>query len=1031
MHVTFISQCKKKAIPKTLAVLDRYAIRSGRRTWTTPITKEALSAIHAALKQKATRQTAVACFINKGNRAMKLLWIVGNKNAFGSRGEVPIATRTGTIVVENKWLHEAVMLADTAGLTHDLGKMSLAFSSKISPSCKIQNSADPIRHELISAFIVKNMLGGQPWADAWPKDLLEPSSGIVKRKGRKDSGLLLNEVQSPQEALLFLIATHHHLFDKGSANRHVRPINGKTNAQPEKDTVRDDQSIQKITEYALANFQRKFEKSERCKDKWIGITMFARAALILADQKGSSDCNNPLGAGINTEFYANTTKVAGVSVYNQTLKYHLAKISSEAKRIASGMTRSPIAPISEKTRNKLLEKAKKPFDWQNTAAKALKPGRPTLLLNVAATGAGKTIMNMRAAAILAGDAPIAITTALGLRTLTLQTGDSYKKDLSMSDDEVTTIIGCLATRKLHEYEQDDENAVAPTNADERDEDEEDLLIESSGDSAREIPLYLQGFKKAESYAQILTSPVLVSTIDYVIAAGEPTRGSTHGLAMLRLMHSDLIIDEIDGFEPKSLAAILRIVKVSAMFGRNVIAASGTLPVVVAEYLLKAYEAGHKTYAAMNEIDPSFSAIVIDDSVPPMSMDTPDVAAFGMAYQAHLGLLQSALIKKPVTKRAVLFDTPKTETGINTAIQQAADDMHQSHSWVSSGGKRISIGLIRIANIKQAISVARNLSKQQGVHVVCYHSRHFMVQRYHIEQKLDQMLRRKDDSSIRGNKWMMRFEAIPEIAEILSSAKHDVKIIVVATPVEEVGRDHDFDWAIIEPSSTQSIVQTAGRVNRHRRIEITQPNVGILRYNFKSCIDKNDAFCRPGYEVNGSHKLANSEPHDVSRMIDFKLLDARLDSSLRFDETSHCFSRLDSYAIKSLLIKHADFFIDGTVGWMSSNEYREAALRDNNEMLEFYIQKSSIAATDSPPDFYERRVNRYGFVEDIPSNSVWDWQFYDSDRMLFGMSVDKMIEITNRTKIDPKMGLAVKCYEITQQAALNGKTHIMTKFGGIT
>lgn len=43
-------------------------------------------------------------------------------------------------------------------------------------------------------------------------------------------------------------------------------------------------------------------------------------------------------------------------------------------------------------------------------------------------------------------------------------------------------------------------------------------------------------------------------------------------------------------------------------------------------------------------------------------------------------------------------------------------------------------------------------------------------------------------------------------------------IVVATPLEEAGRDHDFDWAVIDPSSAQSIVQTSGRVNRHRLVE---------------------------------------------------------------------------------------------------------------------------------------------------------------------------------------------------------------------
>lgn len=69
-------------------------------------------------------------------------------------------------------------------------------------------------------------------------------------------------------------------------------------------------------------------------------------------------------------------------------------------------------------------------------------------------------------------------------------------------------------------------------------------------------------------------------------------------------------------------------------------------------------------------------------------------------------------------------------------------------------------------------------------------------------------------------------------------------IVVATPVEEVGRDHDFDWAVLEPSSAQSLVQAAGRVNRHRflRLEGTY-NIAILQYNLRHC--ENCGKGRPG------------------------------------------------------------------------------------------------------------------------------------------------------------------------------------------
>lgn len=44
----------------------------------------------------------------------------------------------------------------------------------------------------------------------------------------------------------------------------------------------------------------------------------------------------------------------------------------------------------------------------------------------------------------------------------------------------------------------------------------------------------------------------------------------------------------------------------------------------------------------------------------------------------------------------------------------------------------------------------------------------------------------------------------EIRAFLDEAVHeerpDVPFIVVATPVEEVGRDHDFDWAVLDVSS---------------------------------------------------------------------------------------------------------------------------------------------------------------------------------------------------------------------------------------
>lgn len=1022
MHITLISQCEKKALIKTRAILDRYAIRTGRRTWTTSITKEALMEIHSALTRKATRQTAVACFVNRGSRAMRLLWTVGNKRAFGSHGEVPIATRVGTIRPERVWLTDALHLAQTAGLLHDLGKMSVDFSSKISPSCTDKNRSDPIRHEILSSFIVKSLLDGESWDAAWPSRDFTSSEVMVNAYGTVKEPKLLREVDSVQNALLFLIATHHHLFTNSTSERHVRPANGKTFANAKKDPLRNETPIMRIAESSISSFLTKFSDEQANKTKWAGLALYARAALILADQKGSSDCSNPKGAEDDHEFYANTTKnSSGKSAYNQTLSRHLSMIGAEAKKMVLGMAQSPITPLSANTKEGLLRHSAEEYKWQNLAAKALTPGRPSLVLNVAATGAGKTRMNLRAAAVLSADAPFAVTTALGLRTLTLQTGDSYKQDMGIKGDEIAVIIGCTATRKLHEYERDDEASVA--NPEGSPDDEEDLIVTAYGGKTHDLPPYLQGFKKAQDYAPVLTAPVLVSTIDYVVAAGDLTKKAGHGLALLRLMHSDLIIDEIDGFEPKGLAAILRIVKISAMFGRSVIASSGTLPVVVARYLLMAYEAGHKVYAEMNEVAASFGAIIIDDSIPPLPLITPDAEQFAKAYQEHLERLQMALADKPITKKATLIDSARSQGEIDMVIADTVSEMHRRHAWTSSFGKKVSIGLIRIANIKNAIRVARDLSKCDSTHVVCYHARHFMIQRAHIERKLDRLLSRKKDNGVGGNEWMRVFEADSDIARILKASTGDVKIIVVATPVEEVGRDHDFDWAIIEPSSTQSIVQTAGRVNRHRKGVVSCPNVGILRFNFRACDGQEDAFCRPGYENRGSHRFPDKEhkgeEHDVSRLIDFSLIGDKLDSSLRFDEKAHPFSRLDSKGIEDQLKAHADFFINWDARWMSSQAYFKAALREKGQnTVELYVQKDSHSATDAPPDLFERDVESNGSRK---ISSLMEWQVPPLSRMLFGLSLEEMVDMGRETGIGEQVGLTIHCHE-------NCYKYIFSSFG---
>lgn len=90
MIVTFISQCEKKALPRTRRVLDAFADRIGDNTWQTVITEDGLLAIKRLLLKTASKNTAVSCHRIATRRRTELVWIVGNRNKFSAGGIVPV-----------------------------------------------------------------------------------------------------------------------------------------------------------------------------------------------------------------------------------------------------------------------------------------------------------------------------------------------------------------------------------------------------------------------------------------------------------------------------------------------------------------------------------------------------------------------------------------------------------------------------------------------------------------------------------------------------------------------------------------------------------------------------------------------------------------------------------------------------------------------------------------------------------------------------------------------------------------------------
>jgi CRISPR-associated endonuclease/helicase Cas3 len=110
-------------------------------------------------------------------------------------------------------------------------------------------------------------------------------------------------------------------------------------------------------------------------------------------------------------------------------------------------------------------------------------------------------------------------------------------------------------------------------------------------------------------------------------------------------------------------------------------------------------------------------------------------------------------------------------------------------------------------------------------LVCLHSQMPRLHRAYIETCLKRSLTRKGANPEAGVQSLCHAEEV--FAKASGMGVREIEIIVVTSPVIETGNDLDFDYAILDPISTRSIIQTAGRVRRHRKAEGDHPNIFIL------------------------------------------------------------------------------------------------------------------------------------------------------------------------------------------------------------
>ena len=459
-------------------------------------------------------------------------------------------------------------------------------------------------------------------------------------------------------------------------------------------------------------------------------------------------------------------------------------------------------------------------------------------------------------------------------------------------------------------------------------------------------------KLAEKHKAFLYKPVLACTIDHVIAATETLRGGKYILPCLRLLSSDLVIDEVDDFDGTDLIAIGRLIHLAGMLGRKVMISSATIPPNLAEGFFNAYQEGWKLHCHFMNAHAVVACAWVDEfSTQVERLDNSDSEKRCQDYQnAHRQFIvkRVAKLQKQIVKRKAKIircdellahknDPPNQRQQYFDKIKQTVIELHTHHHTVDAKtGKRVSFGVVRMANSPPCVALTQYLLEADwpdGIapRIMAYHSRQVLLLRSEQEKHLETILQRKEKAGEVPNAFKDKI-----IRQHLDHTQaSDVLFILVATPVEEVGRDHDFDWAIIEPSSFRSIIQLAGRVLRHRSIgsDIEHPNIAVMQYNLRFLRQgTGPAFFRPGYEKNS--KTLKLTSHNISELIDEAALNQAVNAIPRIQhaeplQPTQRLADLEHEAIHESLTNYQQQGPKALQAWFSENWWLTAVPQQIN------------------------------------------------------------------------------------------------------
>jgi CRISPR-associated endonuclease/helicase Cas3 len=940
-EIIAVCRSEKLARDRVARVLDRYFWRIGDRTWRGKATNACLDRVAKELRKRATRNTAVVVHeIRSSAESRKPIIRIGARHAFSDDGVVPVSAHPAEVrhnAVRSRAGRSSVAVVAIAALFHDLGKASALFQAKLRRALNGEKpEADALRHELFSAAVWDQLFGSLEDApliaalQALTPEQIDQACCAqqaslmalfnAERAGRNPPlcFAFLKREGALAHLIGLLILTHHRLPSADSDHITMLPAR---HLRKDSSLMLADLSVAKGQPFwhdawwlrALQNDAAQLVPDTPIASADIGM----RAALMFADHYGSAqkkpstDSADHLGNTIQIDcqvFPADSLSCHVQRVYRYSRFAHEMLYALRDRYPALDEAALPPAVAFPEVSE--LER----FAWQAKAARAARElcasregGFFAGIL--AGTGSGKT----RAAPTILANAAMAdwraerryfrMNLGLGLRVLATQSAQDYVRDLGFSAREVAVMVGdpplefdeaqasadgSESLIKLPEWlrVEHPENRIPK----EGDEAEALWLAGLSLDTDRGLPAFLSkiledqngdvaGSKAAAK--RFIQAPVMVGTVDHLMGVAAPIN-ARFLLQSLRLMTADLILDEIDQYDGEDLAAIARLVFQAGAAGRRVMAMSATLTPDIAQALYLAYRKGWADHAEATGADPHVNLLLTGDA--PNSVCTNGAGEdITVLLDRCRAALLAGIAQAPALRRGAVLPPCETWDEVVAQVEQGAARLHDETA-VKLAGLRVSVGLVRMTRIAHATALAAQLRSGDLDGrlrlMVCLHSQMPRLHRAYIEARLKRALTRKPAAQDYDPEANLR--ALCAEFGLFYRAQNigarDIEIVVVTTPVIETGNDMDFDWAILDPISTRAIVQSAGRVRRHR--SATGQGANILILGRSPIAMQNGVLANPGVETK-CHPDTKVSTTDVLRKYDKRSF-AALAGAVAFD-----------------------------------------------------------------------------------------------------------------------------------------------------